>query len=90
MNFLTDMLGAIGGGLSKFLPELGSAIFDTFVALFMNTTADGSIDGLNPLALFGIAFIIVGMSIRFIPKILGWLSLSWSNRKKRRAARAAK
>ena len=90
MNFISQFLFGIGDGIAAFLPKMGSAIFDTFVSLFFTVGEAGAIGELNVLGQMGVAFIVIGMGIKFIPKIIGWLSLSWSNRRKRRAARGAK
>lgn len=89
----SDLISDLGTGIGSLLPNFMKAFLDGFVKLFFTvTTAEGgatTITGISPVGDVALMFIVLGISYRFIPIIVGWLRLKALNRRSRRSRRAA-
>lgn len=96
MNVIADVLGGIASGLGTFVPEFFKALLNGVIELLFVTTTTGSgetavtaISGLSPVGALGIVFIVIGMTARFLPTILGFVRLRVSGWRKRRTTKKA-
>ena len=83
----TKILGDIGTGLGSFLPSLVKSLVDGFISLFFVTSETGGVESLNALGEVSLVFIVIGMGIKFVPMIAGWLRLKSKSLRKRKAAK---
>lgn len=84
---IVDFIGEIAEGLGSWLPTLAQALVDTFMTLFF-TTGEGTAT-LNTLGSVSVTFVVIGISFRCLPAVLGWLRARWTTKKKSKKAKAA-
>lgn len=76
---ITGVLSDMGGGLGTFVPSFFSALLQGFTTLFVNNNA------LTDVGVIAIVFIVIGITYKILPTVLGWLRLKARSYRRKRA-----
>lgn len=81
----TTILTDIVTGLGTFVPAFFKALLDGFVALFVSPASDGGTISLTAVGGVALVFIVIGITYKILPTVVGWLRLRVRARKAKRA-----
>ena len=82
---ITEVITDISTGLGSLVPAFFKALLDGFTNLFLVTTGEGAsaVTKLTPVGDIAIVFIVIGMTYKIMPTVIGWLRLRAGKRRKR-------
>mgnify|MGYP001548736818 CR=1 FL=1 len=89
MEFFTAFFEAIGSGLGTFAPDFGTAFINLFITIFCTfTEAEGiyTVTGPNVLGYTAIASVVIAITYKAVPTVLGAISRKLKSRKSRARA----
>lgn len=78
---ITSIFTDIATGLGSLVPAFFGALLEGFETLFI--TGTGESIALTPVGQIAVVFIVIGMTYKIMPTVVGWLRLRASRRKKR-------
>lgn len=76
---VTGVLSDLGGGLGTFVPSFFSALLNGFSTLFVDS------NGLTNVGTIALVFIVIGITYKILPTVIGWLRLKVRSGRRKKA-----
>lgn len=76
----------IGSGLGEFVPAFFKALLDGFTSIFLTTTTVEGVASvsLSPVGIIAIVFIVIGITYKLAPTVMGLLRVNMKGGKGRK------